>query len=335
MDIQVHMPKLGQIMESGEISKWFYQEGESIKKGEPLVEIITDKVTTEIEAPETGTLEKILFAASERADVGAVIAIVATRQEQSIVPQPVKPEKEETPVKEPGGMALLPEWESTTASFSQPSPVAVAAPAPRAHDDQRTSPVARRLAKEHGIDIARVPPSRPGTRITKEDVLAYIATLGEQNGAQPIAATQAMLAVEIDFTDLMGFALGYELATGKPLAYVDLLAKIVAASLSENPQLNPTGNGKASDAVSISVDDGLDIVAPTLASQQTAALSVGRIIPRAAVVNGSVAVRSLGWAALTYDQKVIDRHSASCFLRRVAEMVTNPKEFVRVSKQEV
>jgi len=207
----VQMPRLSDSMETGKILRWLKKEGEQVQKGEPLVEIESDKANIEVEAYATGKLSKILVPEGESAPIGAVIAEIG---DGSAAPPaekaPVAPETEA-----PKPQATKPEAHIAQADKAVAATAQVAADAggeqyPHGGPDDRTevgaaaqaalnvirrpaeqengerqrvSPVARRLAEELGVDLRRVQGSGPGGRIQKEDVEA-----AAQQKAQPQAA---------------------------------------------------------------------------------------------------------------------------------------------------
>lgn len=146
------MPALEMAQESGRLVSWLKHEGESVTKGEPLMEIETDKVTVEIEAPDSGILGGVLVKENDEVPVGQTIAWILGPGEKA----------PSTPLNEPrsGRVRAL-----QAAPAIEPQPV----PAPVSLD---VSPVARRIAEEHGIDLTLVKGN--GKRIEKADVLAYI-----------------------------------------------------------------------------------------------------------------------------------------------------------------
>jgi pyruvate dehydrogenase E2 component (dihydrolipoamide acetyltransferase) len=181
MPINILMPALSPTMEKGNLAKWLKKEGDKVKSGDVIAEIETDKATMEVEAVDEGTLAKILIPeGTQDVAVNDVIAVLAGDGEDvksasaasasappkaasaPQAPPAAKPAVSPAPVAPPP--AVVP--------ASPPSPVVVAPPAPQANGHARTfaSPLARRLAKESGIDIARVTGTGPHGRIIARDV---------------------------------------------------------------------------------------------------------------------------------------------------------------------
>jgi pyruvate dehydrogenase E2 component (dihydrolipoamide acetyltransferase) len=167
MATEVKLPRLGQGMEAGTIVKWLKSEGEQVAKGEPLYELDTDKVTQEVEAEASGVLLKIAVAEGE-VPVGRTIAVIGEEGEEVAVEE----EEEAPPPKEE------PEPEPKAEEPSEPPPEPEAEPEAPARADGRikASPLARRIARERGIDIAQLRGTGPEGRIVAEDVERAAAT---------------------------------------------------------------------------------------------------------------------------------------------------------------
>jgi pyruvate dehydrogenase E2 component (dihydrolipoamide acetyltransferase) len=172
MATEITLPRLGQGMESGVIVRWLKQEGDSVTKGEPLYELDTDKVTQEVEAEVDGVLQKILVAEGE-VDVGAAIAVIETNgAEPATEPADAEPAEEETaPAEE------KPPIEEGAEPKPEPAAEEAPEPGPEPADAQpstgarlKASPLARRIARERGIDLASVAGTGPEGRILAEDV---------------------------------------------------------------------------------------------------------------------------------------------------------------------
>ena len=168
---EVKLPRLGQGMESGTVVKWFKGEGDAVEKGQPLYELDTDKVTQEVEAEATGVLLKVVVSEGE-VPVGTTLAFIGEAGEEVEAPK-----IEEAPPEEP-----LAEPEPPPASS-----VAAAPPADRRDGERvKASPLARRLAREQGVDLASVKGTGPDGRIVAEDVERSTST-----EAAPAAAPEA------------------------------------------------------------------------------------------------------------------------------------------------
>lgn len=189
MPINITMPALSPTMEEGNLSKWLVKEGDAVKSGDVIAEIETDKATMEVEAVDEGTVAKIVVpAGTEGVKVNSLIAILAADGEDvkaaaSGGAEAPAPKAEAAPAAAPAPAA------KTEAAPAPSAPVVAAAPAAKA-DGHRTfsSPLARRLAKEAGIDISAVAGSGPHGRVVKADVEAAVSAGGAKTAATPAAA---------------------------------------------------------------------------------------------------------------------------------------------------
>ncbi|MBO9621144.1 MAG: pyruvate dehydrogenase complex dihydrolipoamide acetyltransferase [Sphingomonas sp.] len=188
MSIEIKMPALSPTMEEGTLAKWLVKEGDTVKSGDLLAEIETDKATMEFEAVDEGVIGKILVAeGTDNVKVGTVIAVIAGEGEDvsaaAAAPAPTPaPAPAPTPAPAPAPAA---------APAPAPAPAPAAAAAAPASDGKRVkaSPLARRIAAEKGVDLAGVTGSGPSGRIVKADVEG--AKPGAAPAAQPAAAAAA------------------------------------------------------------------------------------------------------------------------------------------------
>ena len=177
MATEVKLPRLGQGMESGTIVKWLKSEGEHVEKGEPLYELDTDKVTQEVEADASGVLLKIAVEEGE-VEVGKTIAVIGEEGEEVSVSgngakpkeQPAAEEKEKADQEErPDGKERAeqeePPAEADSSRGQAPGPVPT-----REGERIKASPLARRIARERGIELAQIKGTGPDGRIVAEDV---------------------------------------------------------------------------------------------------------------------------------------------------------------------
>ncbi|MCB1451076.1 MAG: pyruvate dehydrogenase complex dihydrolipoamide acetyltransferase [Nitratireductor sp.] len=190
MPINITMPALSPTMEEGNLAKWLVKEGDKVGPGDVIAEIETDKATMEVEAVDEGTIAKILVpAGTEAVKVNAVIAILAGEGED--VADAAKgggsaPQPKTSP-------APTPQPAANTVPVPDKAPVQPAAgPAPVAHGERVfASPLARRIARESGIDVAAIAGSGPKGRVVKADVEAAIASGGAKAPASAPAAAAA------------------------------------------------------------------------------------------------------------------------------------------------
>lgn len=249
MATEIILPKLDEAMVSGRIVNWQKKEGDWVEKGEIVFVLETEKVTFEVEAPESGILSGIKAKAGDVVPVGQVVAFILQPGETiPEIPRPiaqVKKGTKEAPqtkekAKEAGGIKI--------------------------------SPVARKIAEEHGIDISLVAGTGPHGRIVKEDVLQAVEEANKVKevepgaekveGAKPLAmslmretiahrmtqsfqsAPHFYLSVDVDVKELgrmrEELVSSIEKAVGVRLTYTDLLLKIVAKAVEDHPEINVT-----------------------------------------------------------------------------------------------
>jgi pyruvate dehydrogenase E2 component (dihydrolipoamide acetyltransferase) len=162
----VMMPQLGETVADGTVTKWLKNLGDMVTKGEPLFEVSTDKVDTEIPAPADGILSKILVAEGETVDVGTVLAVIGDDTDEPAVVEA-----------EPAVVAakVAPSASNTRASKQTDS----------ASDGAQLSPVVRRLIEENNLDVGDLVGTGPNGRITKQDVLDFVANPTPVSSSQP------------------------------------------------------------------------------------------------------------------------------------------------------
>ena len=204
------LPQVGESVVEGTIGKWLKQPGDSVRRYEPLVEVVTDKVTMEVPSPVAGQLLRVLAAEGETIPMGAPIAEVgAPGEPPSQSPPPAPPPaasaapasapasaapapagtagylmREVTPVGPTGGAAVeamdptppaaAPQTAPPIAATPAPSPAADTAPDSARDAAPRLSPAVRRLAREHSVDLSRIQGTGMGGRITRDDVLRFL-----------------------------------------------------------------------------------------------------------------------------------------------------------------
>ena len=220
MAVTVELPHVGESVVEGTIGKWLKQPGDSVRRYEPLVEIVTDKVTMEVPSPVEGELLRLLAAEGDTLPMGTPIAEVGEPGETpsadtpapaaSVAPQapaaPLAPAgttgyllRDVTPVGPTGGAAVE-AMEPTMPAEAPPAPVPATAPQPSIAaaapppspsveiERPRLSPAVRRLAREHSVELTRVQGTGLGGRITRDDVLRYLSEPQPTPAPAPAAA---------------------------------------------------------------------------------------------------------------------------------------------------
>ncbi len=166
MATDIVMPQMGESIVEGTITKWLKKPGDKIQRDEPLFEISTDKVDAEIPAPASGVLQEIKVAEGTTVQVNTVVGTIASDGEGVAVKPAPAAEKKAAPA------PAAPQTEAP-APRPQPAP-APTAPAHEEDEHARSSPLVRKIAREHNVDLSQVEGSGLGGRITKQDILAFI-----------------------------------------------------------------------------------------------------------------------------------------------------------------
>ena len=187
MPTDIIMPQMGESIVEGTITKWLKKPGDKVQRDEPLFEISTDKVDAEIPAPASGVLQEIKVSEGTTVGVNTVVGTIAVDGEAAVAPakaapaSPAKQEKKE-------------EKKPTVAAA--PAPVASPPSQPEAAEDEetRSSPLVRKIAREHGVSLSQISGTGLGGRITKQDIMAFIerapsAAAAAVQSPQPAAAS--------------------------------------------------------------------------------------------------------------------------------------------------
>ena len=203
MPTPVKMPRLGESVAEGTVGSWLKKEGDWVERDESLAEIITDKINAELPSPVAGRLAKILVKVDETVPVGADIALIEENADVSASPPAeAVPGPGAVPVESPA-RANVAVMDSKRAGDGNGSSAAVQISRAGEEERQRISPLARRLAREHGLDLNAIPGTGTGGRVRKEDILAYLAQQEEAPvavGAQFIEAATPVPAAQPAYT---------------------------------------------------------------------------------------------------------------------------------------
>jgi pyruvate dehydrogenase E2 component (dihydrolipoamide acetyltransferase) len=293
MSARIHpitMPKWGIEMQEGTITNWQVEPGQRLGKGEPLLDVETEKIVNSVEAPLDGTLRRILGATGETHPVGALIAVFADAE-----------------VSEAEVDAFIAKFRPADASFetggsSAPEPAATSAPTNTdtgAGGEVRVSPIARRLAEELGVDLSKVTGTGRNGRISREDVEAYAASMkqapatstagsgsGRREKLSSMRATigrrlleskqsipHYRLVVDLDVGGLVARRTALA-ESGTKVSLNDLLVRAAALALVEHPLVNAQFDGDeivhfehADIALAVATDTGL--LTPIIRSADT------------------------------------------------------------------
>jgi pyruvate dehydrogenase E2 component (dihydrolipoamide acetyltransferase) len=367
MVTKVVMPKLSLTMKEGTVGKWYKKEGEAVEKGEPIVEIISEKATYDLEAPSSGILRKILVKEGVDASVNAVLAVITSPGE----------------------------------AFSETE---ILAEVPQAVEETEkrvlASPSAKRLAREYGIDLSLVKGSGPEGRIVEEDVTRFIEeargtlpkikeiialtgfkkTSAERVSASFKTAPHSTIMMEVDISKAGG------LHEKLQVSYTAILVEVVAKALLEHPIINSTLDGNQikifedvnvglavateyglvvpvihnADRKSLKEIDtaikeltekarqgklakeeltggtftvtnlgmyGVEFFTPIINPPEAAILGVGKIVEKPVIVDGKVEVKPLMTLSLSYDHRIVDGAPAAKFLQKIKHYMESPDTF--------
>ncbi len=299
MPVEIVMPKLGLTMTEGLIVEWRKKEGDPVTKGDILFVLETEKVTFEVEAPEDGTIGKILVKEQETVPIGAIVAYLLKPGESAAAITA-------TPAAAPRAEAASPAPAAASA--------AAAAPAAPAGGRVKASPLARKVAREYGIDLAAVAGTGPGGRVLRQDVeKAKAAGIQKPAAAAPAApaaeeklvpftgmrrtiakkmlqskveSAQTYMSNTVDASKLQQYREALlpfvEKKYGVRLTITDLMMKVTAAALREHPVVNTRWT-----------DKGI-LYLPEVHMGMAMALDEGLIVP----VIKSINAKSLGQIAV-------------------------------------
>ena len=365
MVTKVVMPKHSLTMKEGTVGKWYKKEGEAVEKSEPIVEIISEKATYDLEAPSSGILRKILVKEGVDASVNAVLAVITSPDE----------------------------------AFSETE---ILAEAPQAVEETEkkvlASPSAKRLAREYEIDLSLVRSSSPEGRILEEDVRRFMEeargtlpkikeiipltgfkkTSAERVSASFKTAPHSTIMMEVDVSKVGG------LHEKLQVSYTAILVEAVAKALLEQPIINSTLDGnqikvfedvnvglavateyglvvpvihnadrKSLKEIDIAIKEltekarqgklakeeltggtftvtnlgmyGVEFFTPIINPPEAAILGVGKITEKPVAVDGKVEVKPIITLSLSYDHRIVDGAPAAGFLLKVKEKIENIK----------
>jgi pyruvate dehydrogenase E2 component (dihydrolipoamide acetyltransferase) len=235
------MPQLGETVSEGTIAAWHKQAGDAVEKGDVLLDVETDKVATEIEAPASGVLARIDIPEGDTVDVGTVLAVIAIDGE---VVEAAPAAAAAAPVNVEAAVSATPSLSSSRGS-------------------EKLSPAVRRLVKEHGLDLSQISGTGRDGRVTRQNVLDFVAKGGATSGAMegkriPFDRVRKVTAahmvkskaisphvlqtIDIDFLGVDFSRLArkekWKADTGYSLSYLPYVARAVCRAIAEFPHVN-------------------------------------------------------------------------------------------------
>src|SRR6266851_2358293 len=196
MAVDIVMPQMGESIFEGTITKWLKKPGDKVERDEPLFEISTDKVDAEIPSPSAGVLKEIKVGEGQTVPIQTIVGVIDAAGSAAAAPAPVKPAAPApASAKAPAAVAPAPAAPRPSAPAPAAAPVA-AGPVSSSSTGERihSSPLVRRMAKEHGIDLSTVEGTGAGGRISKQDIEAVIAAGGAPAAAAPAYSAPAPAA---------------------------------------------------------------------------------------------------------------------------------------------
>jgi pyruvate dehydrogenase E2 component (dihydrolipoamide acetyltransferase) len=361
------MPMLGMAQETGKVLRWLKQDGDTVRKGEPLLEVETDKVTVEIEAPADGTLAGVRVAEGTEVPVGEVIALVLAEGEAAPVA-----DTEPRAVREVEAVAAAPTVQEVRI--------------PPRKRGRLASPKARKLAQERGIDLDSLTGSGPNGAIVAADLehARQASAPAQQSRVWGVMAERMQhawqevphfyLHRDVDASRLQS----WKSVAAEGTSVTDLLIKVCAEALKRHPRVNagdgvnvgvavatedalivPVVHGadsltlaqiserrkqvaQAARAGKLRPDDvqggtftisnlgmyGVDAFQAIVNAPQAAILAVGRTTERPWVVGGEIVVRPVMTLSVSFDHRVVDGARGAEFLDTLASLIEEPAGLV-------
>ncbi len=284
---EIIMPKMGDAMTEGKVVRWYKKQGDAVKKGEPVLEIETDKVNLDLEAEQDGTLGDVAADEGKMVPVGGRLATILAPGEE---PQRRATDKKDSVKHTTGEYAEAIETKGPRKDRSAPPPETAPALAPRpAGGDgrQRSSPLARKMARELGVDLKGVRGSGPGGRIVAKDIQRPTAPVA-QDESIPLSAMRRTIAkrlvesigpiphffltADYDVTNLLSLRSQIEEKT----SINDFVVRAVALALRKHPNVNAswgeeaiTQHGQIHVGVAVATAEGLITPVVRNADQKT------------------------------------------------------------------
>src|SRR5881628_81940 len=344
------LPDIGEGVHEGEVVKWFVKEGDAVKENDPIVEVMTDKVTVQIPSPVTGKILQLRAKEGEVVKVGNTLVVFGEAGETA----PPRPE--------------------TTRSASAPPPpiMTVAPPAPAPTGDILAAPAVRRLAKELNVNLAAIRGSGPQGRLTEDDVrkaaqapprvaaavpvpaAAVAPTAGEQripiHGLRKRIFAKAVLAALVEFPTLNSsvddergeivvkryYNIGIATATDEGLTVTvvheadkkslwDLgkeIDRLATAARDKKLSLQDV-QGSTFTITSLGKEGGI-LATPIINWPEVAILGVHKIENRPVVRDDQIAIREMMYLSCSFDHRVIDGHVGAAFVQSVRNYLEHP-----------
>lgn len=228
-NFEVIMPLMGEGINEATLVRWLKKPGEAVKKDEPLLEVSTDKVDTEIPAPASGFLVSTMVDAGAAVPINTVIAVIGATADAKA---------SALPAKKPAPQTAKPAAAATSQTISA-TPVASAAPVGRAGAmGMRSSPLVRKMARDQKVDLSRLSGTGMAGRITKRDLIAFVENGGQNRSGPNDTASMQLLASDRLSTEIVG---GKELLEGVPVRREKMtkMRRLIAEHMVRSVRVSP------------------------------------------------------------------------------------------------
>src|SRR6266516_2117839 len=331
--VDVLMPQMGESIAEGTLSKWLKKLGDEVKRDEPLFEISTDKVDAEIPAPSAGVLAEIKVQEGQTVPVQTLVAVIETDKSAATTAAP-SAAAQRAPAASGAAVASSPPAPkpapAAPAAVSPPSPTAPSrplpptpAPAVKGGDGAETAeerlrrkstPLVRKIAAEHQVDISTIPGTGFAGRVTKQDILGFIETGVKAPGAAPVPRAPSPVPSTGPVVHPV-----VEPWPGDRVEPFSKIRKITADHMIMSRRTSAITNPGVF---------GSYAGAPIINQPQVAILGVGAIEKRPKVVSLSdgtdtIAIRTMGMLSMSYDHRIVDGADADRFLADLKQTVEN------------
>jgi 2-oxoglutarate dehydrogenase E2 component (dihydrolipoamide succinyltransferase) len=193
MPTDIIMPQMGESIVEGTITKWLKKPGDKIQRDEPLFEISTDKVDAEIPAPASGVLREIKVTEGTTVGVNTVVGTIAVDGESTAAPSKTDAPAPEKPAAAAAEKSAVTKSEEKKAA---PAPAATPTPGHEEEEEARSSPLVRKIAREHGLSLSQLSGTGLGGRITKQDIMSFIENQSSASKTGPSSSAPASAPAE-------------------------------------------------------------------------------------------------------------------------------------------
>jgi pyruvate dehydrogenase E2 component (dihydrolipoamide acetyltransferase) len=284
---EIIMPKMGDAMTEGKVVRWYKKSGDAVKKGEPVLEIETDKVNLDLEAEQDGTIGEVVAQEGQMVPVGGQLATIVGAGESAAPQQRRVTDKKDSVKHTTGEYAEAIEMKAPRRDRSAPQANVIALPRAQAEGRPRSSPLARKMASEMGVSLEAIRGSGPQGRIVARDVKGGGGRVPAREPAPPLKTQQVPLSamrrtiakrlaestgpiphfyltVDYDVTNLMSLRQQLKEIEGEKISVNDFIIRAAALALRHHPNVNAswgdeaiTQHGEINIGVAVATPEGL------------------------------------------------------------------------------